>query len=261
MKGNDFIKEKFERKNEKPINIDQLYKEITKLIEISKRNVAIKVNNEMTLLYWNIGKDITENILKSHKAEYGKMVVEKLSEKLSKEYGRGYSRANIFRMIKLYECFSDFEKISTVSRKLSWSHFVELLQIEDTLKREFYASICSNEYWGVRTLRERIKSALYERTVISKKAKETIANDLRLLNEENKMSTSLFFRDPYILDFLELKDTYSEKDLENAIISELEKFILEMGNDFAFLSRQKRITIDGEDYYINLLFYHRKMKS
>ena len=163
-------------------------------------------------------------------------------------------------MIKFYEYFDNFEKISTLSRKLSWSHFVELLQIPDKLKRDFYATMCSNEYWSVRTLRERVASALFERTAISKKPEETIINDLQLLNNENKMTTNLFFRDPYILDFLDLKDTYSEKDLENAIISELEKFILEMGNDFAFLARQKRITIDGEDYYIDLLFYHRKMK-
>ncbi len=162
-------------------------------------------------------------------------------------------------MLKFYEYFTDFEKFSTLSRKLSWSHFVELLQVQDKIKREFYATMCSNEYWSVRTLRERIGSALFERTAISKKPEETIINDLQLLSSENEMTTNLFFRDPYILDFLDLKDTYSEKDLENAIISELEKFILEMGNDFAFLARQKRITIDGEDYYIDLLFYHRKM--
>ena len=242
------------------INIDDLYNRIVTLIENAKRNVATTVNQEMTLLYWNIGKDITDNVLKNRKAEYGKAVIKKLSQKLTLEYGRGYSRANLFRMIKFYEYFNDFEKISTLSRKLSWSHFVELLQIQDKLKREFYATMCSNEYWSVRTLRERIGSALFERTAISKKPEETIINDLQLLSNENKMTTNLFFRDPYILDFLDLKDTYSEKDLENAIISELEKFILEMGNDFAFLARQKRITIDGEDYYIDLLFYHRKMK-
>lgn len=230
------------------------------LIENAKRNVATKVNDEMTLLYWNIGKDITDNILNNQKAEYGKAVIKKLSQKLTIEYGRGYSRANLFRMLKFYEYFTDFEKFSTLSRKLSWSHFVELLQVQDKIKREFYATMCANEYWSVRTLRERIGSALFERTAISKKPEETIINDLQLLSSENKMTTNLFFRDPYILDFLDLKDTYSEKDLENAIISELEKFILEMGNDFAFLARQKRITIDGEDYYIDLLFYHRKMK-
>ena len=246
--------------NVENINVDKLYSRIVTLIEDAKRNVAIKVNNEMTLLYWNIGKDITENVLNSQKAEYGKSVIKKLSQKLTIEYGRGFGRANLFRMLKFYECFTDFEKISTLSRKLSWSHFVELLQIENKLKREFYATICSNEYWSVRTLRERIDSALFERTEISKKPEQTIINDLKLLSDENKMTTNLFFRDPYILDFLDLKDTYSEKDLENSIINELEKFILEMGNDFAFLARQKRITIDGEDYYIDLLFYHRKMK-
>ena len=249
-----------ELKNIDDINIEDLYNRIVNLIERAKRNVALKVNEEMTLLYWNIGKDITKNILNDEKAEYGKEVIKKLSQRLTIEYGRGYSKANLFRMLKVYEYYPDLQKFSTLSRKLSWSHFVELLQIQNKLKREFYATMCANEFWGVRTLRERIGSALFERTAISKMPEQTIVNDLKLLNEDNKMTTNLFFRDPYILDFLELKDTYSEKDLENAIISELERFILEMGNDFAFLSRQKRITIDGEDYYIDLLFYHRKMK-
>lgn len=242
------------------INIDKLYNRIVVMIENAKRNVAVKVNNEMTFLYWNIGKAITENVLKNQKAEYGKSVIKKLSKKLVIEYGRGYSERNIFRMLKFYDYFQDFEILSTLSAKLSWSHFVELLQISDDLKRDFYATMCANEFWTVRTLRERIGSALFERTAISKKPEQTIINDLQLLNKENKMTTNLFFRDPYILDFLDLKDTYSEKDLENAILGELERFILEMGNDFAFLARQKRITIDGEDYYIDLLFYHRKMK-
>lgn len=241
-------------------NMNKLYDKIVTLIEETKRNVVIRVNNEMTSLYWNIGKNVTENILKNKKAEYGKEIIKKLSNKLIVEYGKGYSRANLFRMIKFYEYFTDFEKISTMSRKLSWSHFVELIQISNKLKRDFYVTMCLNESWTVRILRERIESALFERTAISKKPEETIINDLHLLSKENKMTTNLFFRDPYILDFLDLKDTYSEKDLENAILRELERFILEVGNDFAFLGRQKRITIEGEDYYIDLLFYHRKMK-
>ena len=242
------------------INIDNLYNMITNLIEISKRNVTININSEMTMLYWKIGKNIKENILKNQRAEYGKSVVKELSRKLVLKYGRGYSVRNIFKMIKFYEYFSDFEKVLTLSAKLSWSHFIELLQIQNDLKRKFYITMCINENWSVRTLRERIDSALFERTAISKKPEQTIINELQLLNEEHKMSIDLFFRDPYILDFLNLKDTYSEKDLESAIIAELEKFILELGNDFAFLARQKRITIDGEDYYIDLLFFHRKMK-
>lgn len=225
------------------INIDDLYNKIVDRIEKAKRNVAIQVNEEMTILYWNIGKDITENVLNYEKAEYGKAVIKKLSQRLTIEYGRGYSSPNLFRMLKVYEFYPDLQKFSILSRKLSWSHFVELLQVKDNLKRDFYTTMCENEFWGVRTLRERIGSALFERTAISKMPEQTIVNDLKLLNEENKMTTNLFFRDPYLLDFLELKDTYSEKDLENAIISELERFILEMGNDFAFLARQKRITI------------------
>lgn len=241
-------------------NIDNLYDKIAQRIEIAKRNVAIKINNEMTILYWNIGKEIIENVLNNNKAEYGKSVIKKLSQRLTLEYAQGYGMRNIFRMIKFYEYFDDFGILSTLSAKLCWSHFVELLEIEDNLKRDFYVTMCVNESWSVRTLRERINSALFERTAISKRPDETIVNELQLLSKENKMTTNLLFRDPYILDFLDLKDTYSEKDLESAIISELEKFILEMGSDFAFLSRQKRITIDGEDYYIDLLFYHRKMK-
>ena len=241
-------------------NIDNLYNKITNLIEISKRNVTININSEMTMLYWKIGKNIKENILKNQRAEYGKSVVKELSKKLVLKYGKGYSVANLFKMINLYENFDNYEIFLTVSRKLTWSHFIELLKIQDNLKRKFYITMCVNENWSVRTLRERINSALFERTAISKKPEQTIINELQLLNEEHKMSTDLFFRDPYILDFLNLKDTYSEKDLESAIIAELEKFILELGNDFAFLARQKRIIIDGEDYYIDLLFFHRKMK-
>ena len=205
-------------------------------------------------------EELKENILNLEKAEYGKEVIKRLSEKLTLKYGRGYSKANLFRMIKIYEYYPNYQIFSTLSRKLSWSYFVELLQIQDKTEREFYTVMCQNEIWSVRTLRERIDSALFKRTIISRKPEETIINDLQLLNNENKMTTNLFFRNPYVLDFLELKDTYSESDLENAIINELEKFILEMGNDFAFLAKQKRIIIDGEDYYIDLLFYHRKMR-
>ena len=180
------------------INIDDLYKSISILIENAKKNVVVSVNKEMTLLYWNIGKDITDNVLKNQKAEYGKEVIKKLSQRLVIEYGRGYGERNLFRILKFYDYFPDFEILSTLSAKLSWSHFVELLQIQDKLKREFYATMCANEFWSVRTLRERIGSALFERTAISKKPEQTIINDLQLLSKENKMTTNLFFRDPYI---------------------------------------------------------------
>jgi predicted nuclease of restriction endonuclease-like (RecB) superfamily len=163
-------------------------------------------------------------------------------------------------MVRLYDSIESSEILQTLSVKLSWSHLIKLITIEDSLKKEFYITMCINERWSVRTLNERINSMLYERTAISQKPDQTIINDLKDLNENNKMSTDLFFKDPYILDFLGLQDTYSEKDLESSILVELEKFILEMGRDFAFLGRQVRITVGDTDYYIDLLFYHRKLR-
>lgn len=242
------------------INIDKLYEDVAILIEKAKSKVALHVNTEFVLLNWNIGNRIKNELLNNQKPEYGKRVIKELSNKLIQKYGRGYSYSNLYRMLQINEFFGDFEIFATMSQKLSWSHWVEIAKINTEIKRKFYVTMCVNENWSVRTLRERVDSALFERTSISKKPEQTIINDLQLLTAENKMTTDLFFRDPYILDFLELKDTYSEKDFENAIINELEKFILEMGNDFAFLSRQKCITIDGRDYYIDLLFYHRKLR-
>jgi predicted nuclease of restriction endonuclease-like (RecB) superfamily len=241
-------------------NIKFLYKEITKAIGDSKRNVVMAVNSEMVILYWNIGKIIKTEILQSGKAEYGKSVISDLSKELITDYGKGYSQRNLFSMVRFFEVFSNHQILQTLSAKLSWSHFVKLFYIEDALKREFYITMCNNEHWSVRTLTDRINSMLYERTAISKKPELTIVNDLKQLSEQNKMTTDLFFRDPYVLDFLGLQDTYSEKDIENAILSELEKFILEMGRDFAFLGRQVRITIGNKDYFIDLLFYHRKLR-
>lgn len=143
----------------------------------------------------------------------------------------------------------------TLSQQLTWSYFLVLLPIKDELQRNFYAAMCKNENWSVRTLRERKKSMLYERTAISQKLDETIKNEVTELTEEKKMSLDMFYRDPYMLDFLGLKDTYSEKDLENAILAQLEKFILEMGSDFAFLARQKHFVLDGKDYFMDLLFF------
>jgi predicted nuclease of restriction endonuclease-like (RecB) superfamily len=135
------------------------------------------------------------------------------------------------------------------------------MYIDEPLQREFYIEMCALEKWSVRTFRERINSMLYERTAISRKPEETIRQDLELLKNEQTLTPDLVFRDPYFLDFLGLRDKYSEKDLETAIIVELENFMLEFGSDFTFVARQKRITVDNEDYYIDLLFYHRRLKS
>lgn len=234
--------------------------EIKSLIERSKQNIAVSVNAEMTLLYWQIGNRVNKEVLQGNRADYGKQIVVLLSENLIVEYGQGWSEKHLRHCLRFSEVFSDFQIVSTLWRQLSWSHIKEILYIDDPLKREFYIEMCKLERWSVRTFRERIQSMLYERTSISRKPEETIKNDLILLKDEKRMNPDLVFRDPYFLDFLGLKDTYSEKDLETAIIAELQRFIIELGSDFAFLARQKRIQIDNRDYKIDLLFFHRRMK-
>ena len=231
------------------------------LIEKSKKDIVQVINSQMVMTYWNIGKEIfLEEQKGQERAEYGKEVIDTLSTVLTEKYGKGFSSSNLKRMRKFYTIFNN-EKISaTVSHQFSWSHFVEFIKIDDSIKREFYLTMCANEGWSIRTLKERINSMLFERTAISKKPEETILKDLTLLSQNKEMSENLFIKDPYILDFLELKDSYSEKDLESAILRELQSFMLEFGSDFAFLSRQKRIQIGEKDYYLDLLFYHRKMK-
>jgi len=243
-----------------PENYEDVCNHISDMIATAKKGVFQAVNSGHVILNWNIGKKLRTEILKNEKAEYGKFVITSLSKNLSQKYGNGYSRAALFRMIQLYDDFENQEKVASLSRQLTWSHFLEIIPIEDELKREFYATMCKKEKWSVRVLRERKNSMLYERTAISRKPEETIANELRELQEQDKMSVDMFYRDPYMLNFLGLKDTFSEKDLESAILSELEKFILEMGSDFAFMARQKRIVIDGRDYKIDLLFFHRRLK-
>ncbi len=244
----------------KEIGSNDLFIQIKQLIEQSKQQIAISVNASMSMLYWLIGKQINEVVLKNHRAEYGKQIVVSLSRQLETEYGNSFSDKNLRRMMQFAEIFPDEKIVVSVIRQLSWTHILAILPIEDPLKREFYIQLCIHEGWSVRTFRDRIQSMLYERTAISKKPEQTILNDLELLKNEQKLSPDLVFRDPYFLDFLGLTDTWSEKDLETAIIIELQRFIIELGSDFAFMARQKRITIDDRDYRIDLLFYHRRLK-
>ncbi|MBI4645809.1 MAG: DUF1016 domain-containing protein [Bacteroidia bacterium] len=237
-----------------------LLNDIKQIIEQAKLRIAVTVNAELTLLYWNVGKRIKEEVLNNERAGYGEEIVKNLAGQLTEQYGKGWSEKQLRHCLHSVEIFPDEQIVYTLCRQLSWSHIRILMYIEDSLKRDFYIEICKLEHWSVRLLHDRINSMLYERTAISKKPDETIKNELQQLKNGQKLSPDLVFRDPYFLDFLGLKDTYSEKDLETAIIAELQRFIIEMGNDFAFLARQKRITIDNRDYKMDLLFYHRRLK-
>lgn len=238
----------------------QVATDIKKLIEQSKQNVALAVNAEITLLYWNVGKRINDEVLNNQRAEYGKQVIASLSVQLTEDYGQGWSKRQLHNCMRFAEIFPDATIVNALRTQLTWTHIRMIIPMEDQLKREFYIMMCKLEKWSSRQFQERIQSMLYERTAISKKPEQTILNDLDLLKNEHKISPDLVFRDPYFLDFLGLKDTYSEKDLESAIVAELQRFIVEMGSDFAFLARQKRITIDNRDYKMDLLFYHRRLK-
>jgi len=237
-----------------------LLKDIRQLIEETRSAVAATVNAGLTMLYWQIGKRINEEILNGKRAGYGEEIVSTLSRQLSLEYGSGFSTKNLRHMIRFFESFPDQQIVSTLWRQLGWSHFKAIIYLEKPLQRDFYAEMCRLENWSVRTLHEKIGGMLYERTAISKKPEKVIRHELDTLRSTDKLTPDLVFRDPYILDFLGLKDRYIEKDVEDAILREMESFILEMGADFAFLARQKRIIVDHDDYYLDLLFFHRSLK-
>lgn len=163
-------------------------------------------------------------------------------------------------MVRFAEVFPDLKIVHTLCAQLSWSHFRLIIYLEDELQRDFYAEMARIEGWSVRTLQKKIAGMLFERTALSKKPAKLAKQELAALREEDKLTPDLVFRDPYFLDFLGLKDTYSEKDLEAAILRELENFILELGVGFTFIARQKRITVDNEDHHLDLLFYHRRLR-
>jgi len=238
----------------------ELLKDIRVLIESARGRTAAAVNSEMVSLYWSVGERIRKDILATERATYGEQIVDALSGQLSEEYGRGFSRPNLFHMIRFAETFPDQKIVYALSRQLSWTHLRQVIYLQDPLQREFYIQLCRVERWSTRTLQDKIQNMLYERTAISRKPSQLARKELAALRDEGRTSPDLVFRDPYLLDFLGLKDAYSEKDLEAAILRDLERFLLELGSDFSFIARQKRITVDGEDYYLDLLFFHRRLR-
>jgi len=237
-----------------------LIADLRELIDASRSAVAQAVNSALVLLYWQVGSRIRADVLRDKRAAYGEQILPTLSAKLAPEYGQGFGERNLARMIRFAEAFPDREIVLGLSRQLGWSHFVEIIPLKTDLHREFYAEMCRVERWSVRTLRAKVGGMLFERTALSRKPDELARQELAKLREADQLSPDLVFRDPYFLDFLGLADTYSEKDLEVAILREMERFILELGAGFAFVARQKRLVIDSKDFYIDLLFYHRKLR-
>ena len=208
---------------EKSMQTQSLIQDLRQIIEQARGHVAATANYAQTMMYWHIGERINREILGNQRAEYGKQIV------------------------------------SAVSTQLSWSHVIEILPLKDNIQREFYLTLAASEKWKVRQLRKEIDGMLFERTAIASKPDELVKKELSTLRDDNVMSPDLVFKSPYFLEFTGLKGMYSEKSLEDSLIAHLEQFIVELGNGFSFVARQKRMIIDGEDFYLDLLFYHRRL--
>jgi predicted nuclease of restriction endonuclease-like (RecB) superfamily len=235
--------------NSLSISENDLFIELSQLIEQSKQQVAVQANSAVTILFWRVGNHINQDILQNKRAEYGKQILPTLSAQLENKYGRNFTEKNVRRMLRFAEQFTDSQIVVPLSRQLSWSHFVELLPLKSIEAKLFYAQNAADNLFGIRELRRQIALKAYERTSIA---------DAQII--ESTQIPFNTFKDPYILDLLGLQNTFLEKDLEQAILHGLETFILELGKGFTFVERQKRMIIDGEDFNLDLLFYHRKLK-
>ena len=244
-------------------NIQQdkrLFSDICNIIDASRMRVAVNANTELTLMYWHIGHRINTDVLRNQRAEYGKQIVSTLSTQLQERFQTSqFSLRSLRRMMQFAEEFPNLEIVTPLVTHLSWTHFLIVLPIKDSIAREFYLTMAANANWSKRELEKQIDGMLFERTAIAGKDNEQIKKELAALRNNDVMSPDLVFKNPYFLDFTGLKSYYSERDLEDMLITGLQQFIMELGNGFTFVDRQKRIIIDGEDFYLDLLFYHRKL--
>ena len=237
-----------------------LMQDLRHIIEKARGHVAATANYEQTMMYWHIGDRINRDVLENQRAEYGKQIVAQVARQLQEEYGKkGFDEKSIRRMMQFATMFPEEQIVAQLARKLFWSHFIEVLPLKDSLQREFYITMAASGRWGRDKLRKEIDGMLFERTAISGKPEEFIKKELSTLRDDNVMSPDLVFKSPYFLEFTGLKGFYSEKTLEDCLVAHLEQFLIELGNGFCFVARQKRMIIDGEDFKLDLLFYHRRL--
>lgn len=234
------------------VQASHLHAELRTLIASSRQRLAGAVNAELTRLYWTVGQRLSTEVLGGERASYGAQLLDQLGQQLSQEFGRGFEARNLRRMVRFAQAFPDANIVSTLSTKLSWSHLVAIVPLKTPEARQFYAARAAQEGWSVRELTHQIERKAFERTEIaSAQAPHLPTADA---------VSPLVFKDPYFLDFLGLRQGHDEADLEAAILRQLEAFILELGRGFAFVERQKRMVIDGDDFYLDLLFYHRRLR-
>jgi len=235
-----------------------VYHHIRETVLNAKTKVYNAVNFAMVEAYWEIGREIIEAQGQNQRAEYGKQLLKYLSEQLTQEFGKGFTETNLRYMRQFYLAFPIHH---TLCDELSWSHYRLLMRIDDENRRAFYLKECANSNWSVRQLERQINSFYYERLLSTQSgSRESVKNEIQTL--EPKTDPDYILKDPYILEFLDLKENraYHEKDLEQGLIDNLQEFLLELGKGFSFVARQKRITIDGDHYYIDLCFYNYILK-
>jgi predicted nuclease of restriction endonuclease-like (RecB) superfamily len=239
---------------------DALFGDVSTLIESARMRAATAINSELVMLYWHVGKRVREDILGGERAGYGQQVVQRLAARLTECYGRGYGQRSIEQMVAVATAWPAPEIAQTLSAQSSWSHLLVLVALSDRTRRDFYLTLSAHQRWSVRTLRAQIAGKLYERTLAADGSLTDMERELIDLRETGIFTPALVFRDPYVLDFLGLPPQHSEADLEQALVDEIQHFLTELGAGFAFVERQKRIIVDGRDYHLDLLFYHRHLR-
>ncbi len=241
-------------------SVMELISDLRQIIDEARSHVAATANYELTMMYWHIGERINRDVLGNERATYGEQIVTQVATQLQAIYGsRGFEVRNIRRMIQFASLFPEEKIVSQIATKLSWSHFIEVFPLKNTLKQEFYLTLSAANRWGRDRLRSEIDGMLFERTAIAQKPEDLIKQELANIRDNDTITPDIVFKSPYFLEFAGLKGMYSEKDLEDSLVTHLEQFMLELGNGFCFIERQKRMIIDGEDFYLDLLFYHRKL--
>ena len=238
----------------------RLYDDVCHIIDGVKARVATYLNTEICMTNWYVGKRIKEDVLYNRRAEYGKQVIKNLASRLCERYGSGWKFQKLQQCVRAAYTFTEDEIMYALRTQLTWTHLRSLMGVKEAAARQFYIEMCRLEHWDTRTLDEKIDSQLFERTAISRKPEEVVKRELETVKTTNQIFPDLVFRSSYFLDMLGLPDAFSEHDLEDAILSQIQLFIKELGSDFAFLDRQKRITVDMVDYYIDLIFFHRGLR-
>jgi predicted nuclease of restriction endonuclease-like (RecB) superfamily len=238
----------------------QLFKDLCGIIDDVRGRIATYVNTGVCLTNWSVGKRIKEDVLYNQRADYGKQVLQNVSKQLVNKYGAGWGYEKLKHCVRSAYLFTEDEIRYATRTQLNWTHIRILMGVSDPLARQFYLEMAHIERWSTRILEDKIDGQLYERTAISRRSEEVIKQELQKVRENHAVIPDMVFRSTYFLDILGLPDVFSEEELENAVLNQVEEFMHEMGSDFTLVERQKRITIDSVDYKMDLVFFHRTLR-